>query len=106
MRVIIRIFTQECCLRFVKNHKLFGWASPCATASGQAVVNQARFAVSAMRRPSLTLPLPAGLFQASACQQTIPHPDTGLPSDFRRKPQGLSPAAHSDVSPEMTQRVL
>ena len=33
------------------------WASPFAGASGQAVVNQARFAVSAMRRPSLTLPL-------------------------------------------------
>ena len=30
------------------------WASPYANAAGQAVVNRARFAVSAMRRPSLT----------------------------------------------------
>jgi len=41
-------------------------------------VNQARFAVSAMRRLSLTRPAGAGLFQASASQQTIPHPGTGL----------------------------
>lgn len=33
---------------------------------GRALVNQARFAVLAIRRPSLTHPAVAGLFQASA----------------------------------------
>jgi len=55
------------------------WASPSANAAGRALVNQARFAVLAMRRPSLTHPAIAGLFQASASQQTIPQPGTGFP---------------------------
>jgi len=40
--------------------------------------NQARFAVSAMRLLSLTRPAIAELFQASAGQQTLPQPGTGL----------------------------
>ena len=35
-----------------------------------------------IRLPSLTHPAIAGLFQASAMPQTIPHPGTGLPNDF------------------------
>ena len=53
-------------------------ASPFAFASGRALVNQARFAVSAMRLPSLTRPAVAGLFQAFGFSRTDPHPVTRL----------------------------
>ena len=106
MQAIIRIYILKCYPRFVINFKRVSWASPFASAAGRALVNQARFAVLAMRRPSLTHPAIAGLFQASAIRQTIPHPDTGLPSDFLRKLQGRSRTAHSDLWPEMTRRAL
>ena len=51
------------------------WASPYANAAGQAVVNRARFAVSAMRRPFLTQAAIAALIsgvRASLEQFRIP----------------------------------
>jgi len=71
-------------------------------------VNQARFAVLAMRRRSLTHPAAAGLFQASAIQQTNPQPGTGFPTSFSRsESEGRrSRAAHSDLWPEMTRPAL
>jgi len=71
-------------------------------------VNQARFAVLAMRLLSLTRPAAAGLLQAFASQQTIPHPGTGFPSSFSRSEseERRSRAAHSDLWPEMRRRSL
>ena len=57
---------------------LIGLGVSLRFAMGQALVNQARFSVLAIRHPSLTHPAIAGLFQASAIEQTIPHPVTGL----------------------------
>jgi len=61
---------------------LIGLGVSLRFATGQAVVNQARFSVLAIRHPSLTHPAIAGPYQASAFQQTIPHPGTDLPNDF------------------------
>ena len=63
-------------------YMLIGLSVSLRFATGQALVNQARFSVLAIRHPSLTHPAIAGLFQASAIEQTIPHPDTACFEHF------------------------